>query len=451
MDPDRWQAPRHLQVLNRCVLDLFDGQLGTDALLVKMPPRHGKSEFCSGWTPAWFLTRNPEKSVILTSNEHEFTCSWARKARMRYGDIGRFGVEWGFGRKNTQAEWETNKGGVCYAAGVGGNVTGRGSHLLICDDLVKNSEEAQSQAFRDKAWDWFRSTAYTRLEPGGKLIAIGTPWHRDDPIARIEQELNPYVIEFPAIAREQDILGRNPGDPLWPERFDSAALERRRLVLGPYWWGALYQLRPSSHEHAEWPDSYFEGIFCDAFPDVFECAVIAIDPASGTKKGCYCPDIFVGWNSNTFWVWADVARRPVEAAATCAANKALKYTTDLLYVEGNGMQYLSANEMRRELGRVGLATIPVACIPSKGKKEDRIRRLGPRLAQRQMRIWNNAGGRMLVDQLKDFPLGDFVDGPDCLEMAIRALNSVAREKASAVDSDRLEELEKRMTVAQGVW
>ena len=58
--------------------------------------------------------------------------------------------------------------------GVGGPFTGYGFDLLIIDDPVKNREEANSPTQRQHLWDWWRSTARTRLEPGGSIIVVTT-------------------------------------------------------------------------------------------------------------------------------------------------------------------------------------------------------------------------------------------------------------------------------------
>ncbi|MSR59942.1 MAG: hypothetical protein EXS05_20275 [Planctomycetaceae bacterium] len=63
-------------------------------------------------------------------------------------------------------------------AGVGGPITGRGAHLLIADDPIKNDGEAPSSTHRQKQWDWWQSTASTRMRPGGLFVVVQTRWHR---------------------------------------------------------------------------------------------------------------------------------------------------------------------------------------------------------------------------------------------------------------------------------
>ena len=139
-------------------------------------------------------------------------------------------------------------------AGVGGPITGKGADILIIDDPVKNAEEANSQTYRDKTWEWYQSTAYTRLEPKGAIILIMTRWHEDDLAGRLLKHMQNgtgekwEVINLPAIAEENDLLGRKPGEPLWPERYDLKELNRIKDTTGSYWWSALYQQRPQPPE-----------------------------------------------------------------------------------------------------------------------------------------------------------------------------------------------------------
>ena len=134
-------------------------------LLVTMPPRHGKSEMCSHWFPVWALALDPTTKIILTSYEAEFAKTWGRKARRSmeaaYPMIGSRIVD----DSRAAHRWETTAGGGMVTAGVGGPITGRGGNIVICDDPVKNAEEANSQVIRQNIWDWWTTTFLTRLEP----------------------------------------------------------------------------------------------------------------------------------------------------------------------------------------------------------------------------------------------------------------------------------------------
>lgn len=136
-----------------------------------MPPRHGKSETVSRYLPAWYLGRFPDRRVMLASYEAHFAATWGRKARELLEQVGPevFGVSVSE-RSAAASAWDiAGRRGGMVTAGVGGPLTGKGAHLLVIDDPVKNAEEAQSELLREKAFGWWRSTARTRLERGGAV------------------------------------------------------------------------------------------------------------------------------------------------------------------------------------------------------------------------------------------------------------------------------------------
>jgi predicted phage terminase large subunit-like protein len=260
----RWRmagAP-HLRLLNEKLLAVAGGEVGR--LLVSMPPRHGKSVCASQWFPAWFLGRWPDKRVIVASYEAKFAATWGRKVRDELEEHGPrfFGVRV---RRDSKAadSWliEGHAGGM-HTCGVGGPLTGRGADLLIIDDPVKNAEQANSETYRQKTWDWYTSTAYTRLEPGGAVVVIQTRWHLDDLSGRIlanaaESGERWEVLNLPALAGANDPLGRRPGEALWPERFDADALAAKKKTLGSYQFVSLYQGSPIEAEGGLFQKSWF--------------------------------------------------------------------------------------------------------------------------------------------------------------------------------------------------
>jgi predicted phage terminase large subunit-like protein len=197
--------------------------------------------------------------VLLVSSEADFAAEWGRRARDILKEHGprTFGLTV---REDLAAadRWEIARyGGGMATAGVGGQITGRGAHFLIIDDPIKNWEQAQSASFRDKLWEWYNSTARPRLEPGALIVLVMARWHEDDLAGRLilQMQADPSadrfkIIRLPAIAEENDLLGRKPGDPLWPERYDTAALDKIRHSVGFRIWNALYQQSPCSSEAA---------------------------------------------------------------------------------------------------------------------------------------------------------------------------------------------------------
>ena len=120
-------------------------------------------------------------------------------------------------------------------------------NCLIIDDPVKNRQEADSQTYRDRVWSEWQSTLSTRLHPKAAVVVVLTRWHEDDLAGRlIKAEPNRWkLLNLPAIAEEDDPLGRPIGAALWPERYDEAELAGIKITAGSRDWEALYQGRPS--------------------------------------------------------------------------------------------------------------------------------------------------------------------------------------------------------------
>jgi predicted phage terminase large subunit-like protein len=219
-------------------------------LMLFMPPRHGKSTLASVAFPAWHLGRNPEHEFISCSYSGSLAMGFSRKVRQvlrepTYKAIFKTRLD----PDSQSAEaWLTTSGGGFVAAGVGGGITGKGAHVLVIDDPVKNREDAESQNNRDANWDWYTSTAYTRLAPGGGVLVILTRWHDDDLAGRllkagVEGGDEWEVVRYPAIA-ETDEEFRKAGEALHAERYDVESLRRIEKAVGPRDWSALYQQNP---------------------------------------------------------------------------------------------------------------------------------------------------------------------------------------------------------------
>lgn len=201
--------------------------------------------------PTWYLGKYPDNRIILTSYAAELAEGFSRKSRNLMAEVGQdiFGVTtaedlWARDRWDI----EGHRGGMV-AAGIGGPITGRGANIAIIDDVIKNHEEANSPTYRQKVWDWYKTTLYTRLEPGGAIILVMTRWHEDDLAGRLLKEAENdgdqwVVLRLPATAEEGDVLGRRPGEALWPERFDEEELARIKRAVGSYVYAAMYQQKP---------------------------------------------------------------------------------------------------------------------------------------------------------------------------------------------------------------
>lgn len=221
-----------------------------DRLLLSVPPRHGKSEMVTVRYPAYCLEADPTWRVIVGSYSQDLANKFSRKTRRIVRDRG---IR--LSRENYRVDdWATEVEGGYRAAGVGTGVTGMGGEDVIIDDPVKSRAEANSRAYRDRVWDWYLDDISTRLEPEGGILVIMTRWHTDDLGGRlireeglIEEGGEWCVINLPALAEEDDPLGRQPGEALCPARYDEEKLTRikRRLKES---FTALFQGRPVALE-----------------------------------------------------------------------------------------------------------------------------------------------------------------------------------------------------------
>ncbi len=243
-------------------------------LMIFMPPRTGKSELLIRFI-AWCLGRNPDWSMIYTSYGADLAWEKSHEARNAVASEEFSSV---FGRQSLAEQqvelskssrsvqrWriQGRRGGLT-AQGVGGPLTGKGAHIAIIDDPVKNREEADSFRVREHTWRWYVSTLYTRLEPAGAVILVMTRWHVDDLAGRLLERAasDPladqwHVLSLPALAEEHDALGRQPGQALNRERFDEAALASIQTTVGRREWLALYQQRPVPAEGAMFQRQWF--------------------------------------------------------------------------------------------------------------------------------------------------------------------------------------------------
>ncbi len=275
-------------------------------LMLLMPPRHGKSEIASKTFPAWHLGRYPDHEVIACSYNVSLAMGFSRKVQQLFDDPAYQTVFQARLNPNQRAaeEWtiHQHRGGYV-AAGVGGGITGKGAHVLIIDDPIKNAEEADSADNREKLMDWYGSTAYTRLAPGGGVLIIQTWWHDDDLAGKLQiamaadEEADQFeIIKYPAIAEQAEFLNlqtdeivrvdmdltfdqqkfekhgevyttllesaainaavraghpvqdlkflRPKGGALHYERYDIKKLKRIKAVIHPRHWSALYQQNP---------------------------------------------------------------------------------------------------------------------------------------------------------------------------------------------------------------
>lgn len=259
-------------------LDAFV-RLEIKRLIISMPPRHTKSELVSRRLPALILGQDPDTPIIAASYGADL-------ARRMNRDVQRIMDDPAYrylfpnttlarsSAKATQRAWVRSGdmfevveyNGYYRGTGVGGAITGMGMKYGIIDDPLKNRQDANSPTIREKIWDWYTSTFRTRLAPGGGILLTMTRWHEDDlagrllALAKSDSMADQWeILTLPAIAEQPiaDYDRRQPGEALWPDRFNLDELSRTRVSLGSYDWNSLYQQRPAPPEGAMFKRAWF--------------------------------------------------------------------------------------------------------------------------------------------------------------------------------------------------
>lgn len=255
-----WFPAPHLEYLADELLEWVRGEVLR--LAISVPPQHGKSEFISKYFPAWLLGRFPAARLLQCSYGQELTVEWTAAARDLFAEHGPavFGVDtWTRSKRTAWNVYRNGRrtGGGIRGVGKGGGVTGRPVDFGILDDIIKDRAEADSKALRDAAWKWLESAVFPRAK---RLLFISTRWHHDDPIGRLQAKQKAgrggarwRFVNLPALAEEDDPLGRKPGEPLWIDNpqganGDASWYREKELEVGPYVWAALYQGRPTPLE-----------------------------------------------------------------------------------------------------------------------------------------------------------------------------------------------------------
>jgi predicted phage terminase large subunit-like protein len=291
-------------------------------LMLCMPPRHGKSILASKMFPAWMIGHHPEWEIIGAAHSAGLVEGFSRGIRDLI-NTPEYGVLFGKTVLRTDSQsvqtWSTTGGGGYVAAGVGTGITGKGAHALVIDDPVKDAEAADSDQIRQNTFDWYMTTARSRLAPGGGVLVIMTRWHDMDLAGRLlalekelreagfpEDEIEKWeLINYPAIADHNEyllktgeiVIGDEPkvehrelrkkGEALHPARYGLKALNMIRsgyMRTNPRHWHALYQQKPAPDDGAFFRRDTFR--YQPFNPqDLASMRIIAAwDPAVGEKQ-----------------------------------------------------------------------------------------------------------------------------------------------------------------------
>ncbi len=351
-------------------------------------------------------------------------------------------------------------GVVIEAFGTGQRIRGRRHRehrpsLIVCDDL-QNDAHIVSASQRQRARTWFHGTLLKAGDKHTNVLNLATALHREalameiietpgwtsrvfKAIQRWPTEMSLWqqweaiysdlsMSDYRTKAREYYQRNRAAMDEgavvLWPQNEDLYTLMCMRAQSGRTAFEREKQNSPINPDYCEWPESYFdEKIWFDEWPKNLRVKTLALDPSKGgdARRGDYSALVALGIDSSgILYVEADLSRRPTPQIVADGVDFYRRFGPDAFGVEANQFQELLADSFEAEFRRQGVTAARPWLLNNRVNKLVRIRRLGPYLSSRRIRFKSDSPStRLLVEQLKEFPIGDHDDGPDATEMAVR--------------------------------
>ena len=410
---------RHHEIFAQKLEDVANGKI--NRLIVNMPPRHTKSEFCSTYFPALIMGNQPNRKLMQTTHTGELAVRFGRKVRNMMDSVEYKRI---FDNVELQADsksagrWETNKGGEYFAAGVGGAITGRGADLLIIDD-PHSEQDALSPSALESCWEWYTSGPRQRLQQGGAIIVVMTRWSTIDLTAKLldaqkEEAADQWeVVEFPAIFPDTNVS-------LWPEFWDITELEKVKASLPVQKWNAQWMQNPTSEEGSiikrEWwniweydempPVSYIIQSYDTAFSKKENADYSAISTWGVFRPTPDSPDCLILLDAQKGrWDFPELKR--------IAFNEYKYWEPDMTLIEAKA----SGTPLTHELRRLGIPVVNYS--PTRGHdKSTRMHSVAPIFESQLVYAPQRKFAEEMIEECASFPFGKNDDLCDTMTQAL---------------------------------
>lgn len=437
----RWILGNHLKLVCDNIEALINREMVENILIISMPPQHGKSQCVTETLPSYYLGKYPRKRVIEISYGDDLAQRFGRRNKEKILEHGKelFNIELSK-VSDTDFEIKDFKGSMI-SKGIMAGLTGNPGDLIIIDDPIKNKQESESETYRNRVWEEFLNSIYTRLSADGIIVLIMTRWHEDDLAGRLLKYMPEKCkeINIPLEAEENDILGRHKGDALFPQiGKDNAWLKEFKKVYttqeGARSWSALMQGRPTAQEgnmiKREWWKYYTE------LPQKFDTVLQSWDMTFKDTDGS---DFVVGqvWGSYGADIYLiDQTRARLDFPATIQAvldmtAKYPKATIKLVEDKANGTAVIAM--LQHKIGGI------IAITP-KESKQARVSAVSPLIEAGNVHIPLNATFTSdFVNECSSFPSGAHDDQVDCMSQALKRFIYVREHDAKYSLPDELPE------------
>jgi len=410
---------RHHRIIAEKLQRVASGDL--KRLIINMAPRHTKSEFASFLFPAWMMGQNPRMKIIQATHTTELAVGFGRKTKNlldtdEYKEIFpdvRLAAD-----SKASGRWDTSRGGMYYAVGVGSNLAGRGGDLVIIDD-PHSEQTAMSNSGFDDAWDWYTGGPRQRLQPGGSIVLVQTRWSEKDMTGQLLRAMakDPLadqweVVELPAIFDD--------GKPCWPEYWSLEDLTAVKASIPPSKWNAQYQQKPTGEENAIIPREWWriwEGENIPQLQYVIQSYDTAFtkrersDFSAITTWGVFYPE--EGGPPNLILLDAKKGRYDFPELKALAFEEYEYWDPDTVIIEAKASGLPLTHEMRQ-------TGIPVVNFtPSKGNdKVSRVYAVTPLFEAGMVWAPDKSWAEELIEEVAAFPEGEYDDLVDSMTQAL---------------------------------
>ena len=412
-------AGRHHKIIADKLERVAKGEL--KRLIINMAPRHTKSEFASYLFPAWMMGRNPKMKIIQATHTTELAVNFGRKTKNlidsdEYKEI--FPAVQLAADSKASGRWDTSKGGMYYAVGVGSNLAGRGGDLVIIDD-PHSEQTAMSVSGFDDAWDWYTGGPRQRLQPGGSIVLVQTRWSEKDMTGQLLRAMakDPLadqweVVELPAIF--------NDGKPCWPEYWSLEDLTSVKASIPPSKWNAQYQQNPTGEENAIIPREWWKKWEKPTVPSL-QYVIQSYDTAFSRREtsdfsaittwGVFYPNesgqpgLILLDSKKGRWDFPDLKEVALENYKF--------WDPDTVIVEAKA----SGLPLTQELRNMGIPVVNFT--PSKGNdKVSRVHSVSPLFEAGMVWVPDEVFADELIEEVAAFPNGEYDDLVDSMTQAL---------------------------------
>jgi predicted phage terminase large subunit-like protein len=407
-----------------------------EVLLLFAPPGCAKSTFVSVLLPSYYLSRFPKRAILAATHSGDFALRWGRRVRndiILEAEV--LGIQLA---SDSQAadRWALATGGEYYGVGAGVGIAGYRADLGIIDDLFGTREDAFSAHIRQKRWDWYVDDFSPRLKPKAKRIVMATRWHLSDVSGRILEQMakgivRGRVVSIAAKAKDNDVLGRKPGEYLWddPDGYNYGSfLRQRERETDPMMWSALYQQEPVPETGDYWKAEWLRPYTKDQMPARSTMTVYgASDWAVTSGGGDYTTHLVFGIDPDDRpWLldgWRGQASSDVWVDIWCDLVKKWK---PLGWAEEKGQIGSSVGPFRDKRARERQAYVACTLFPTRGDKAIRAQSMRGRIAQLGLHVPVDADWYAdFRSELMSFPAGAHDDYHDALGLVGQLLDEMA--------------------------